>query len=317
MSRPGLDPQYDPALVEAAVLEAVGARGEGREFHAAREGLYTVPDVEARERAFADLHGRWFERLGLHRPFLAALDEQPRIAVSCDRWVVLRARSASEEAADLLAARAGRPTLLVELTPSTTAAPARMAAVLRHELMHVADMLDPDFGYTPELPADVRGTPSEAAVRSRYRVLWGVYVDGRLVRAGRAPRERRDGRLAEFIRFFPETGAEAAARFTDFFDSPRRTHAELLAFALGDREDRIAARCPLCAGPARALVRAHEVPGEAAARIVEEYPGWRPAHGACGRCVEVYVGRSCLPPPRGGSPCLQTPVRSSGTSIAS
>jgi hypothetical protein len=218
---------YEPALVEAAVL-ATG--GDGRAFHDARDPLYGIADAEARERAFVALHARWFQRLGLDRSLTGALAERPEVGAACARCVVGRAGGAAAEAADLLVAPPARPTLLVRCTPERLAVPERALAFLRHELLHVADMLDPDFGYEPRLPAG-SGRRPDARLADRYRVLWDAYVDGRLVAGARALASLRVERLREFRSAFPELGDEAPAAFREFFDARRRTHAELVAFA--------------------------------------------------------------------------------------
>jgi hypothetical protein len=224
---------YEPALVEAAVLAGVGA---GRDaFHRERDPLYAIADGEAREAAFVELHARWFQRLGLDRWLPDALAERPQIAALCGRWVVMRARAPGGEAADLLVAPPRPPTVLVRCTPERLAAPAAALAFLRHELLHVADMLDRDFGYEPRLPYEGGRRPA-GRLAERYRVLWDAYVDGRLVAGARAPASVRAERLYQFRAAFPELGDRAEAAFRRFFDARRRTHAELVAFATSGDE---------------------------------------------------------------------------------
>jgi hypothetical protein len=219
---------YDPALVEATVL---AARSDGRAFHAERDPLYGIADAETREAAFVALHARWFQRLGLDRSLPQALAERPEISPACGRGVVVRAGAAAAEAADLLVAPPARPTLLIRFTPERLAVRERALAFLHHELLHVADMLDRDFGYQPRLPPADGVCLREDRRAERYRVLWDAYVDGRLVAASRALVAVRGERLREFRRAFPELGEEAEAAFERFFEAGRCTHAELVAFA--------------------------------------------------------------------------------------
>ena len=233
MSARGLEPEFDPRLVEGAVLAAVARGGGEREFHAERDGIYQIAEPEPREAAFAALHARWFERLGLDRPFRETLAERPAIAARCGRWLVARARGGRDEAADLLVAPSAPPTLLVRVTAETVATAERLSLLLRRELLHVADMLDARFGYAPSLPEGVAGGPRESVVRGNYRVLWDAYVDGRLARLGAVPAAVRAERLAEFVRAFPHLGEGLEAAFERFFGARELTHAELLAFAAG------------------------------------------------------------------------------------
>ncbi len=229
MTGPAVD--YERALVEAAVLAWLGGRPEERAFQAERDGVYEIPDPEAREAAFAALHGAWFERLRLDRPLPKALAERPEIAGRCARCIVARVMAARDESADLLVAPPALPTLLVRVRAATLCVPERWERLLRHELLHVADMLDPTFDYAPRLPSSPEGPAHDRRLAERYRVLWDAYVDGRLARAGWAPAQAREARLEEFARAFPELGDRAAAAFERFFDAARRTHADLVAFA--------------------------------------------------------------------------------------
>jgi hypothetical protein len=225
-----LDPEFDPRLVEAALLAASRGHAREGEFRAERDRLYEGADGERREAAFAAHHARWFARLALDRPFRRALAEQPAIGAACDRWLVARARGRRDEAADLLAGAAVRPTLLIQVTPESVAAPERLWPLLRRELQHVADMLDPAFGYEAALPASVAGGPRGRAVRDHYRVLWDAWVDGRLVRRGVLPETAREDRLADFARAFPHL---EAAVFDHIFGAPWLTHRSLVALATG------------------------------------------------------------------------------------
>ena len=236
MSVARLDPEFDPRLVEAAVLAAARRPPAHGDFHAERDTIYQVADPEPREAAFQALHARWFARLGLDRPFRGALAEQPAIAAGCGRWLVAQARGRREEAADLLIAPDVGPTLLVRVTPEAVTAPESLWRLLRRELLHIADMLDPAFGYEAALPRGAAGSGRERLVRENYRVLWNAWVDGRLVRQGTLPATARGERLADFARAFPHLGAGAEAAFDRVFDGPRLTHAVLVAFAAGGPE---------------------------------------------------------------------------------
>jgi hypothetical protein len=223
---------YERALVEAAVLAWLSGRPEEEgAFRAERDCVYEIPDPEAREAAFAALHGAWFERLGLDRALQKALAERPEIAGRCARCIVARVVAARDESADLLVAPPALPTLLVRVRAATLCVPERWERLLRHELLHVADMLDPTFDYAPRLPPSPVGPAHDRRLAERYRVLWDAFVDGRLARAGQAPAEAREERLSDFARAFPELGDRVPAAFEAFFDAERCTHAGLVAFA--------------------------------------------------------------------------------------
>jgi len=145
---------------------------------------------------------------------------------------------AREEAAELFvpsrnaAAAPPEPVVLIRLRPETLTLSDRLRALLRHELLHLADMLDPGFGYEPRLPPSGAGRAKEQLVRDRYRVLWDAYIDGRLARLGGAPAGIRADRLSEFRQAFPMLGEGAEDAFEHFFEAASCCHAELMAFAL-------------------------------------------------------------------------------------
>src|SRR3972149_1455883 len=99
-----------------------------------------------------------------------------------------------------------------------------LLAFLRHELFHIADMLDAAFGYEPRLPRGETGPTHERLLQDRYRVLWDIYIDGRLVHRNWAPSSVRDRRLEEFIRTFPMLADRVEEAFSRFFDSTPLTH---------------------------------------------------------------------------------------------
>jgi hypothetical protein len=234
VSLPALQPELEPQLVEATLLEAIRGHAREREFHAERDAVYDIVDGERREAAFAALHACWFARLALDAPLHEALAEQPAVARGCVRWLIAAARASRDEAADLLVGPDGDRTLFVRVRPATAAAPDRLLRLLRRELLHVADMLDPAFGYEAALPPDVAGSALARAVRDRYRILWSSYVDGRLWRQGLLPATAREERRAEFGRAFPRPGGHAVVAFERFFGGRDLTHAMLLAFARGE-----------------------------------------------------------------------------------
>jgi len=287
-----LEPEWHPQLVEAAVLAAMDAGTTEFTFHAERDALYEIADPERREAAFAAAHARWFERLALDRPLRETLAGRPEIVTSCARCLVTRARGGRDEGGDLLVSPSSRPNLSVRLLPETVAAPDRLRLLLRRELLHVADMLDPRFGYEPALPECVAGSARERAVRDTYRILWDVYVDGRLVRAGLVPAAARVDRVRDFARAFSHLGDGLEAAFSRVFDTSELTHADLLGLATGDVAGAPRARCRLCDMPTRALEPAPDrLPRAVLAAIADDFPGWRPRDGLCGRCAELYASR--------------------------
>ena len=149
----GIRIDCDPQLLEAAVFAAVRDTPLERNFQTAREVCYAVQDGEARDRAFAKLHRDWFARLSLARPVFESLAERPHISTRTIRCVIAPAIRRQDECAELYGhstrGPSERPYLVVRLRPESFRSAAHIVSLLRHELMHIDDMLDPDFGYDP------------------------------------------------------------------------------------------------------------------------------------------------------------------------
>ncbi len=288
--------EFDPQLVEEAVLRAVESAppADRRSFREERNPLYELPEDETRERSFRRLHGRWFVRLGLADPVRRALADEPSLAAGTSRCLVLPVVKAAQEYADLQPDRRGDgpPTLLLALRVTTLLDPGRLLPFLRRELLHVADMLDPEFGFERELPPLDGSRALENLLRQRYRTLWDATVDGRLQARHHLEPGAAEARRREFHRTFPMLAATTDTWFDHFFDGPRPTHAELVAFATAPgrpSDSAPAGRCPLCRMPTPAL---HSDPGALArptlTSIHRDFPAWCPDHGICLQCADLY-----------------------------
>jgi hypothetical protein len=228
--------EYEPRLVEEAVLHALRGGAEETAFRKERDRLYEVADPEEREAGFRALHAAWFTRLGLEKGIDEALRAQPSITANAARCLVASASSTRDEGSELFVSiengsGEAQRSVLIRLRPETITCPDRLRSLLRHELLHIADMLDPRFGYEPRFPPVAAGSVPERALRDRYRVLWDAYVDGRLARLGRARSGIRVERLNDFASVFPMLGKGTEHAFRHFFEGTNLTHAELVAFA--------------------------------------------------------------------------------------
>ncbi len=297
--------EYDPRFVEAAVLLRLDGDPEEKRFRRARDLIYELQDVEVREGRFHEFHAEWFLQFQLGQPIREALAEQPIVVQQTRRRVVLPAPSAREEKADLYELlnnpkdAVPEKALLLQLKPQRLLDAAQLRIWLRHELMHVADMLDPCFGYERVAPAEL-GPAYANLLRDRYRVLWDTWIDGRLTRRGALPEDAREKRLKEFIATFPGLGQQAEARFQEIFDSDSQTHAGLMCFARNPETELSQAHeiaggriCPLCRFPTfRLMDIAAGLPPDVKKGIAEDFPDWRPEQGLCCQCADLYQARN-------------------------
>ena len=299
---------YDCRLVEEAVFLAVrrdaGPRAAG--YQPQRNRVYEIKDPEIRESRFRDLNREWFVRLALREALEQTLAERFPSSARLGRCQVFAAAARAEEMADLWMpsadmlersrAAGAEPsgTLVVWLLPESLVAPDALRAFLRHEFLHVADMLDPAFGYERTLPVSDVGPAYDSLLRNRYRVLWDATVDGRLVREGALDGRVREARYAEFARTFPMAGDRAVEQFAPWFDGPRPRHQDLVAFAVDPRSAGSDAvlhdgRCPICRFPVAQLdPRVSSMPDRTRRALARRHPSWRIEQGLCSQCFDLH-----------------------------
>ena len=297
--------EYDPQLVEASVLLRVERDPEEKCFRQAHDLIYELRDAEERERQFRNLHSKWFVHFRLEQPTREAVQEQPLLAQKTLRCCVVSTPSVREEGADLHDLRDSSPmdsppvrVILIQLRPERLL-DSGLRYWLRRELMHVADMLDPGFGYERFIPSGNGGPGYSNLLRERYRVLWNIWIDGRLVRRAWLPEEVRAKRLQEFTQFFPDPGGGVESKFNELFCSDFQTHAGLMALArnpknsgpenVGVPQVRF---CPICLFPSFNLIDGiADLPWETRKEITEDFPDWRPEQGICRQCADLFQAR--------------------------
>ncbi|MGQ0613393.1 MAG: hypothetical protein ACT4PV_06620 [Planctomycetaceae bacterium] len=279
---------FDPLLVEEAVyLLARADQGRWKEMRARIDPLYG-----GEERPMAIAHLTLFRAWGAAAPF----EELLPLAEGSSRMLVARPRSPSDEGAELLVG--AERTVLVRVAPERLLEPAALRRFLRHEMRHVSDMLDPAFGYHPDLGVKGRTKAQENLVRDRYRTLWNLAIDA--VEEPPVPSEVRRRQLA---RAFSALEPDSLRQLTSAFADPaRRRHEELASAArnpwawLGvPRRHGPAAGepCPLCGFPTHAWS-----PAPPTDAIQSHYPDWSPAEGVCVQCADMLrTAQPCPPAP--------------------
>lgn len=297
---------YHPGLIERAVFDI--ARQDAtlqRQYEREFADCYECPPGDQRELRFARMHERWFSELGLRELVARVAGEFSHILEHVSRLMVIRAADARAQTVELFGTK-GRYTVVVAVAPAILLDRAEFEYWARHELLHVDDMLDPAFGFdSADRPTGATPAAGNLA-RDRYAVLWAVSVDARLCRRGHAPAHARERRRTEFVRAFSLTHVNSAV---DLFDRVWAEcelappgHRKLMSLALGGLANSevapdsavasgnhvlAGAACPLCGFPTHDWADAPES-GPALASIQHDFPSWTPAHGICGRCVEVY-----------------------------
>jgi hypothetical protein len=292
---------FDDDLVEGVVLLAAGGRVAGiptlqiRRFHLDRERGYAVGDPDARGQVFARVHLDWFREWGFEGWLAAAAEWFPMLRTRLSALGFRLARTRQEEGAELYCDSAARWRGLVALRPARFEDRGRLRGLLHHELGHLADMLDPGFGYSPEWGSLAGTIAQQRRVQERYRLLWDVSLDGRLTRVGLETVAGEEVRREEFWRGFAFLPDE---RRRELFDALWRgdlaRHERLLALAAdprgleGTHVPVPGAPCPLCGFAAFNWTQAEGLRAAVRQRMRESHPGWTEGESVCERCAEMY-----------------------------
>ena len=296
---------YDPCLVEEAVLLALHRHDEDTAFHAERDAIYEQADEDAREAAFRSLHQAWFERLGLGTSIEQVLAEYPTVLPKVRQAIVALAKSRNDEGADLFVATEKhdggvKRSIGIQLLASSLRQHDEIVLLLRHEFLHIADILDPAFGYQVDLPEPEGGPTAQQLVQDRYRVLWDVSIDGRLRRRGWAAPMAQQRRRSDFGKAFPSLGSETDRAFSRLFDGPRPSHDAFVSAALrpaslleDPETDRVDIVCAVCGFPTRSF---HPAPTMLSQKALDYllvgFPTWSPTDGICLQCADLYESRN-------------------------
>ncbi len=302
--------RYDEDLVESAVFFCSRNRRSAvpflqlRRFHREREKLYSILDADERNVAFFRLHLEWFREWGWEKTLLDLLKEFPSLAAGLRVLAFRKARGKSEEGAELYVSEETGRNGVVALRAERFDDREELAGFLRHELMHIQDMIDPAFGYSPMLELPGASAARQRSTRERYRLLWDITIDGRLIQSGRGSIRTREKHRAAFERaycFWPVDKRENAFEILWNGRSPR--HDDLLAMASDPRESSLShgplpgACCPLCGFPTFRWADSLRMSASTQAAIHKEFPGWMPDQGVCNRCVEVFKAADALQQP--------------------
>ncbi len=312
--------QYGPVLMETMVTREMRSREEkgdlslARQYHALADPVYEMDssgEGAERSKAFQVIFRKLFVKWRLGAVFEEVVAEFPLFEKASLVYFNLTMYQ-KNAGADLMAKNreAGPKVIMVQVLARQCAEEAGLRDFLRHEFMHVSDILDEAFRYEEAL---VGGVPAESWVMDRYRLLWDIYVDARLSDKAESTAMGMAGHLGEFSRLYrkiPEKQRQAAF---EWFSSARGlTHGDILELAKDTgyfmEEAGIAyeqdpaetgssevanlpgAPCPLCNFPTYHWEEDLPTdPKDPVAKIIREnHPGWTLRDGACPRCIEGY-----------------------------
>lgn len=294
---------YDDDLVEAVVSLTADGRRPGvaslqiHRFHFERERIYSTLDPDARADAFSRLYLRWFQHWGLDRPLKDALAVFPELEPALSVLAFRKGRTRSEEGAEMYVNSSGRRNGVVALRAMQFERDELLVPWLRRELMHLADMVDPRFGYSPAIPGGESSLGQHRPVLERYRLLWNISIEGRLERRFGSPQKKfyQD----QFDRAFAFwTEEKRRETFDSFWNDVAPKHEGLMLTALDPRRSMHSDRpmpgaaCPLCGFSTFDWAKFSEVHPRTIKAIRKEFPDWNLKQGVCSRCAEIYRSAS-------------------------
>ncbi|MHB8731232.1 MAG: hypothetical protein ACYDAB_05520 [bacterium] len=169
------------------------------------------------------------EAVAQHGP-LSTYDDAVReaVAVLAGRFAEVRLSPAWAAPDEGAAVGEDHATLHLTVLPLRFANPRGLTRFLRHELGHVADILDSAFGYG-NVPEDLAATPT---LRRRFKLLWACCVDGRTARLGGSPLHTLEEYEVEFLRQFPGlTDGAAGVAVRRLWDGQRPCYHCLMRMA--------------------------------------------------------------------------------------
>ena len=302
--------RYDEDFIEAAAFLCTSGRRKGvpslqiARFQREREKLYSILDPDERNTAFFNLHLDWFREWGLEKLITDLLKEFPLLPEKLSVLAVRKTRNKHDDGAELYVNETGQRNAILALRPESFERDAALRDYVRHEFTHLSDMLDPAFDYAPTLDLPGLNGAQQRLARERYRLLWDITIDGRLIAAGHEPMAGREQHAAAFARGYSFWPLERQTEtFESLWQNATPRHAEFLALIADPRGLREAHRpapggsCPLCDFPTFNWADADALRPETAARVIAEFPTWSSEHGLCGRCLETYQAAAWLEEP--------------------
>jgi hypothetical protein len=278
-------------MEELVMAQARHDEAFGEIYRHRLETIYELPEKE-RGEAFATAYSTLFEEHQLGKPLNLFVAEFPTLQ-NLEEVLVFSAAGPREESAEL---SQDQTKMGIKLRAERLREPEQLKPFLRHELMHISDMLDPNFSYRYEPSERIK----EHLIPRRYQVLWDTYIDGRLERMETKETTSREERQREFERLFSFLPRrQRATAFQGLWDAQEMTHTQLLEIAeeptklalLTAGAERVTLTpisgtfCPLCQFPT--FEWTNPEPGMTTS-IQEDFPTWTREEGICNRCYEYY-----------------------------
>lgn len=309
-----IDIIYDSQFVDDIVYKGLAEREKNgdlelyKEYHEQRDAIYDI-EQGLRPKKFRELDSDFFKRLGYDSLLNEMLDEYPNLKENIEEVHVRRATTKQNEGSNVV--DKGRK-IIIRLYPELFVEGKRIRKIVRHELMHVSDMMDESFGYRVE---NFDCSPMEERIlQDRYRLFWDIFVDGRLEKEGKETIACKEDRKREFDSFLKKIPKEPRDLIFEkiWCGEVPVTHNKMvemskdinniLALAVGSEYKNLdeikeeiqksgplpGTICTLCGFPSYNWVEDIGNDEEIVGIIKEDFPDWSLSDGVCARCDEYY-----------------------------
>lgn len=304
--------EFDRRLIEESVFLALQATSpspglEQARYHRLADPIYKVADTDQRERAFSDLHRDMFIRLDLQRTVNEVITCFPNMSSGADVLAFVCVERKKDEEAELFHNAEQKFSILFRMRPETLVSSMEFKRVAFHELLRVDDMLNPSFDYSPSFMVPGVNPEQQDMIRDRYRALWEIYIEARLLKRQRPHKRSREGHEMNFMRLFglSDTTQTIFGRlWTCQFGTETKNRTLIEAAQTPEALARWAgleisacskaaircfsAVCPLCGCPTSDWVAKTDLLDQALIEQIRKLkPGWVQESGLCGQCKEL------------------------------
>ncbi len=311
--------EFDPNLIEEVLFRELKVREERgdytltNEYHALTDPVYENFPLDERPAQFKKIEWDFFKKLGLFDLMKEVFDEFPELDGKVAGGVISKARNPFDEGSSLTkgpSEKAEQKRIILRLLSDRFQETAYLKKLIRHELMHVSDMLSDVFGYRDER---LGCSPmEESIIKERYSTFWDIFVDSRLMRKGKETISDKESRFLEFESLYRKFPSEIKTVIFDvLWQDEHLTHDKILELSKDvNKVMKISenfpeksiqkakkvllpgAQCPLCQFRTFNWAENFDHEPFLVDNIKKDFPDWEPEDGICERCLEVYKVRS-------------------------
>ena len=306
---------YDPYVVEEIVfsklreIEGSGNMELYEQYHNLSDRIYEFDDEDERSDGFVELNKEFFNTLGFSEVVRGVVDEFPEFHEKIEEIHIRKPTTMIEVGSDLVDERRKA---VIRLFPEQFMDITHLRKFIRHELMHVVDMLGEKFGYKEGKLA--RLPVEETIVREKYKLFWDIFIDSRLEKRGKETVRSKDERFGEFEKLYARLPADGKkAVFEGLWKEENLTHdkavelakdfTKLVAVYGGTLQEGVkeakkvlipGSPCPLCSFPTFNWLDTASLDEQIIRLIKADFPDWQIDDGICDRCAECYTVRAGL-----------------------